>query len=145
MFFLSWSYVKQLPACITENIWILDLTFISICKWILLLFAATFLFILRWYFCGHVYRFMHIFGGVCIYLSLHLICWIFIQLQILFLNSCWCFPVERQEGFCWCTWCCHCNLGAFWIAWIPFAYISVPCADSCSGYPLSLVKCIHLH
>lgn len=62
-----------------------------------------------------------------------------------FSGSCWYLPMERQESFSWRGWFCHCNLGAFWIAWIPPSRTGVPHPDSWSCSHFSVVKCIHLY
>ena len=64
---------------------------------------------------------------------------------MIFSCSCWCVAVEGQEDFWWCGWCCHCNMGAVWIGWIPLAISSLSYSDTCIGNPFSVVKCIHFY
>ena len=64
---------------------------------------------------------------------------------MIFSCSCWCVAVEGQEDFWWCGRCCHCNMGAVWIGWIPLAISSLSYSDTYLGNPFSVVQCIHFY
>lgn len=71
--------------------------------------------------------------------------WFYVSNYSIRLGSCWHFPVEGQKNYCRRAWVCHCNLGAFWVAWVPLAHTCVPYSDPCLSCPFPLVQCIHLH
>ncbi|KAL6533258.1 Reticulon-like protein [Orobanche minor] len=48
--------------------------------------------------------------------------------------------MEGQENFRWCSWSCHCNLGAFRVASISPARPGLPYPDLCSGNLLLVDK-----
>lgn len=68
-----------------------------------------------------------------------------IYLTVTLCGSCWYFPVEAKENYCWCSWGGHFSLGAFWSAWISFAHSSLPYSNSFFHDPFPLVECVHLH